>query len=331
MVDFYTVGPGGEVEKNGKPIVDKLVAARNEDKLHKFSESQLNKIEEKVVKENRITVARKALNKLAGSYPSGDVDDEGNDLSIDDKIKQVKKGDEFPYNIPIIGWICQQIELAILRSKKNSIKEQILNEIENGTISENNKNALGQNNVKVLNENDVKDKILSEIKAEEKKDAEFIKKFGQIAAMAINSERAGLNSEQKDQIVEKFAKDNVNLSTDKQLTEDQWKMLEKAVEQHKKELQSKSQSTNVGREQEQLVVKPDPAAIKTNKEQNIQQTQAVVQAQQTQKQQVVTVQAPLQERGGMQIAGLGNAGSHISSGAAGVGTGQSQGKGGPAI
>ena len=272
-------------------------------RLHKFSESQLNKIEEKVVKENRITVARKALNKLAGSYPSGDVDDEGNDLSIDDKIKQVKKGDEFPYNIPIIGWICQQIELAILRSKKNSIKEQILNEIENGTISENNKNALGHENVNVLNDN--KEQLLSEIAAEKKKDAEFIKKFGQIAAMAINSERAGLNSEQKDQIVEKFAKDNVSLSTDNKLTEDQWKKLEAIVEQHKKEVQAKL--TNVGREQEQLVVKQNPVAIAANKE-NVKQTQAVAQAH------------------GMQIV-AGEVKGSMSAGVTGVGQGQGQNKG----
>lgn len=70
---------------------------------------------------------------------------------------------------------------------------------------------------------------------------------------------------------------------------------------------------------------PNSAAIKANKEQNVQQTQTVAQAKQTQTQQVQTVQAPLQERGGMQIAGLGNAGSHISSGATGVGKGQSQG------
>lgn len=322
MVDFYTVGPGGEVEKNGKLIVDKLVAARNEDKLHKFSESQLNKIEEKVVKENRITVARKALNKLAGSYPSGDVDDEGNDLSIDDKIKQVKKGDEFPYNIPIIGWICQQIELAILRSKKNSIKEQILNEIENGTISENNKNALGQNNFKALGENDIKNKIRNEIKEEKAKDEEFLKKYGQIAAMAINSAEAGLNSEQKDQIVGKFAKNNVNLSTDKILTEDQWKKLEQLVERHKKEVQAKS--TNVGREQEQLVVKPNPAAIAANKG-NVQQTQAVAQVPKAKAEQVKVQQTVPT---GMQITGTSvvKAGTVIGSCATSVGTGQSKSK-----
>lgn len=279
MVDFYTVGPGGEVEKNGKPIVDKLVAARNEDKLHKFSESQLNKIEEKVTKENRITVARKALNKLAGSYPSGGVDDEGNELSIDDKIKQVKKGDEFPYNIPIIGWICQQIELAILRSKKNSIKEQILDEIENETLGDNDKKELGQANVNALNDKEVKDKILSEIKAEREKDKKIIEQYEKIFGAALNSAQAGVNSEQKDQIVEKFAKDNVSLSTDNKLTEDQWKMLEKAVEQHKKEEQAKSQSPNAEQKQKEqakeegAAKKTDPKALENDKANQVQDEQ----------------------------------------------------------
>ena len=65
------------------------------------------------------------------------------------------------------------------------------------------------------------------------------------------------------------------------------------------------------------VVKPNPAAIAASKE-NVQQNQAVALAPQTQTQSKET---------GMQIGGLGNAGSHISSGATGVGTGQSIGKG----
>ena len=124
-----------EVTKNGKPIVNKLVEARNEERIRGLSSNQLDDVF-KLGKDNeRFVAARKAIDKVAGSYDSGSVDEKGNTLSIDEKIEKVNKGDEFPYNIPIIGWICQKIEIAILKSKKNKIKEEILNRIENGGLS----------------------------------------------------------------------------------------------------------------------------------------------------------------------------------------------------
>ena len=56
------------------------------------------------------------------------------------------------------------------------------------------------------------------------------------------------------------------------------------------------------------------------------ETDQAQQQTQTQTQQVTIVKAPVQERGGLQFTGLGDAGASISSGAIGVGKGQSQGK-----
>ena len=332
MVDIYTVGPGDDVEKNGKPIVDKLVAARNEERIRRLSSNQLDDVFKFAKDNERFVAARKAIDKYAGSYDSGSVDEKGNTLSIDEKIEKVNKGDEFPYNIPIIGWICQKIEIAILKSKKNKIKEEILNKIENRSLSAQDKMALGEANLQTLsNDKNLRNDIRNDIAKDEKKNNEIIGQYGQIVGAALNyADKIGIiNNEQKDKMVGELSKNNVNLSTDKMLTEDQWKKLEQLVERHKKEVQSKSKSTNVGREQEQLVVKPDPAAIAANKEQNIQQTQAVAQASKAKAQQVQTVQAPVKEGTGMQITGASTVqnGAIINSGAQSRGTVQSQGQG----
>ena len=346
MVDFYQVGlDSGDVKKNGKPIVNKLQEARNEDRLYNFSAKQLDKIEEKSQRETTIGEARKKLDKMAGSRPSGDVDDEGNSLSIDDKIKQVKKGDEFPYNIPIIGWICQQIELAILRSKKNKIKEEILDEIENGTLGDNDKKELGQENVDKLKESGVQNQIRGEIAKENEEDKKTLEKYGKIAALALNyAAQVGLiNSELKAKMNNEFKKAGVDMPESNQaLTEEQWKMLEKVVEQHKKEEQDKSKSENVEQKQEQTN-KPDAKLLADDKEQQPKntekqtnvtpevmqqkngvqqiQTQSVVKTEQTQ--QVQTVKPPLDPNfkmpDGMQITGPSEvkSGTSISSGAIG--------------
>ena len=326
MMDFYTVGPGDEVEKNGKPIVNKLLATRNEERIRRLSSNQLDDVF-KLGKDNeRFVAAREAIDKIAGSYDSGSVDENGNTLSIDKKIKKVDKGDEFPYNIPIIGWICQKIEIAILKSKKNKIKEEILNKIENGSLSAQDKMALGETNVQAIsNDSNLLNNIRNDIAKDEQKNNEIIGKYGKIFGAALNyADKIGIiNNEQKDKMVGELSKNNVNLSTDKILTEEQWKTLEAVVEHHKKELQSKSQSTNVEREKEQLsVAKPNPAAIAANKE-NVKQTQAVVQAQKAKAEQVQVQQTVPT---GMQIIGASTvkAGTVISSGAPSRGTGQSQ-------
>ena len=336
MVDFYTVGAGDEVTKNGKLIVDKLVEARNDDKIRGLSSEQLDDVF-KLGKDNeRFVAARKAIDKVAGSYDSGSVDEKGNTLSIDEKIEKVNKGDEFPYNIPIIGWICQKIEIAMLKSKKNKIKEGILNRIENGGLIEQEKIKLGKENVQTLsNNNNLCDNIRNDIAKDEQKNKKIIEDYGKIVVPAFNyaAQRGIINNEQKDQIVGKFANDNVNQSTDKTLTEEQWKALETLVEQHKKEEQDKKE-----KKEETVKVKPNVQSITddrknynniTNSKENVLKKANVsknidnnLDDHDTQPKQTQTVapvpQAQIQSKvAGMQIGGLSNAGTNINSGAIG--------------
>ena len=342
------------MSETNRPNAKKLLETRKGDKLHSFSEKQLEGIEEKAKREDKIINARKSLNKMAGSYPSGDTDDEGNDLSIDEKIKQVKKGKEFPYNIPILGGIFQSIKLAILRSKKNKIKEQILNEIENETISENNKNAIGQENVYVLKDSDVKNQIRGEIAAENAKDQKIINDYGKIVRPAINyaAGKGLINSDQKANMDNELKKSGVDIPESNQaLTEAQWEILKKVAEKYEKEEQDKSKSENAEKKQEgqakeeNTVNKPNPEELKKDKANQTQgqqtqvtpavmqqkigsqkpQTQAVAQTAQTQNVQT-------QNKGtGLQIGSVGKTtqGTTVSSGATGVGT--VKGKSGPQI
>lgn len=343
MVDFYTVGPGDEVTKNGKPIVNKLVEARNEERIRGLSSNQLDDVFKFAKDNERFVAARKAIDKVAGSYDSGSVDEKGNTLSIDEKIEKVNKGDEFPYNIPIIGWICQKIEIAMLKSKKNKIKEEILNKIENGGLTGQEKMALGEENLQALsNDNNLRNAIRGEIAKDEQNNKKTIEDYGPIVGAALNyaAQQEIINNEQKDKIVGELSKDNVSLSMDKTLTEEQWKKLEAIVEQHKKEVQSKSQSTNVGREQEGQK-KPNVKSILTDRQNNnniATSQEKVLEKAPVRKnidnnldepnaQPKPTIQAA--RPSGMQITGTSTvtAGTSISSGATGVGTGQSIGKG----
>ncbi|MBR1429322.1 MAG: hypothetical protein IJ590_03645 [Rickettsiales bacterium] len=265
------------VEVNGKDLMANKI--KNDRKFHIREDLSTQQLQELVndatLKSDLTSQANKTVSKIADEE-LGLVDKNGNPCTLAQKKAEINKQKDFPYNIPIIGWLIKKIEIAMLESDHAEKRAEI-----KGRDPWN----------KIFTSQDIEKE--KEMAATKKKDAD---KVGHLlgGVYKFMKENKLLNEEQKN-YMDKFCQENgikENNSINKEA-------LKKIAEAEKKDLQQNQTQT----------VAPAPQA----------QTQ----------QQVQTVQAPLQERGGMQITGTSTvkADTVISSGATGVGTGQSKSKG----
>ena len=248
---------------------------KNDRKFHireDLSTQQLQElVDDATLKSDLASQANKTVSKTADEE-LGLVDKDGNPCTLAQKKAEINKRKEFPYNIPIIGWLIKKIEIAMLESDHAEKRAEI-----KGRDPWN----------KIFTSQDIeKEKQMAEVNKNK--------------TAKLNTLIGGAY---------KFMKEN-NL-----LNEEVIKKMDKFCQEN-----GIKENNSVNKE----ALKRIAAAEKKDIQQN--QTQTVAPEQQTQTQQVTIVQAPVQERGGMQFTGLGDAGTSISSGAIGVGKGQSQGK-----
>ena len=229
-------------------------------------------VDDAISKSDLISTANETVSRIADKDLEL-VDKDGKPCTLAQKKAEINKRKDFPYNIPIIGWLIKKIEIATLESKHAEKRAEIKGRDPWNTI------------------------FTSQDIEEEKKMAEAKKKEAEKVVNLIGG-------------AYKFIKDH------KMLDEDVIKELEKFCQEH--DIQG---NDSVGRETLEKIAEAEKKELQQN------QTQTVTQAPRAKAEQLQNVQAPLQERGGMQIGGLGNAGTNRSSGAMSVGTVQSQGKG----
>ena len=227
-------------------------------------------VDDAISKSDLISTANETVSRIADKDLEL-VDKDGKPCTLAQKKAEINKRKDFPYNIPIIGWLIKKIEIATLESKHAEKRAEIKGRDPWNTI------------------------FTSQDIEEEKKMAEAKKKEAEKVVNLIGG-------------AYKFIKDH------KMLDEDVIKELEKFCQEH--DIQG---NDSVGRETLEKIAEAEKKELQQN------QTQTVTQAPRAKAEQLQNVQAPLQERGGMQIGGLGNAGTNRSSGAMSVGKGQSQG------
>ena len=225
-------------------------------------------------KSNLISTANETVSRIADKELEL-VDKDGKPCTLAQKKAEINKRKDFPYNIPVIGWLIKKIEIATLESEHAEKRAEI-------------KGRAPWNEI-----------FTSQDIEEEKKMAEAKKKEAEKVVNLIGG-------------AYKFIKDH------KVLDEDVIKELEKFCQKH-----GIQGNDSVNEETFKKIAEAEKKDLQQN------QTQTVAPAQQTQKQPVQNVEAPLQEKAGMQITGASNVkvGAIINSGATGVGVGQLRVKG----
>ena len=303
--------------------------ALNSDELDRIT-NQLGAIEKK-------EKIKEIISNIAGNLEKNEKDHNGNRVSINEKIKEVKGRRHMPYSIPIFGWILSKIEINRLKNKRS---ERELGLIEKtGAIQYFNNNDLDvykDEIAKRQKDNTVMMKYLKETFVQYVKDGKIpgltIAEGEKEKTMTAAQIKAGIDIRDTAKIITEF---------DKQIKEDEIKgkgqteqnnVDEKITKEANAEQKQKEQAKEEG-----AAKKPDPKALendKANQTQTERQTQvtlAVMQqknaVQQTQTQSVAqTAHAQIRSKGtGMQITGTSTVrtGTNISSGNI---SGQGQGK-----
>ena len=85
--------------------------ALNSDELDRIT-NQLGAIEKK-------EKIKEIISNIAGNLEKNEKDHNGNRVSINEKIKEVKGRRHMPYSIPIFGWILSKIEINRLKNKRD--------------------------------------------------------------------------------------------------------------------------------------------------------------------------------------------------------------------
>ncbi len=308
--------------------------------------NQLNSIEKKEKIKDRIS-------NIAGNVERTEKDHNGDPISINGKIKEVKGRKHMPYSIPIFGWILSKIEINRLKNKRSERELELIEKT--GAIQYFNNNDLDvykDEIAKRQKDNTVMMKYLKETFVQYVKD-------GKIPGLTI------AEGEKEKTMTEKQIKAEIDIQNagkainefDKRIQEDKIKgkgqtrqnnvdekITKEANAEQKQEGQAKEENT-VNKANSEALKKDKANQIQGQQTQvtkeamqqknGVQQTQTQSVTQTEQKQQVQTVKPPLDPNfkmpDGMQITGTSavEAGASIGSGATGVGTGK--GKSGPQI
>ena len=105
------------VEVNGKDLIANRI--NNDRKFHireDLSTQQLQAlINDATLKSDLASQANKKVSSIADEE-LGLVDKNGNPCTLAQKKAEINKQKDFPYNIPIIGWLIKKIEIAMLES-----------------------------------------------------------------------------------------------------------------------------------------------------------------------------------------------------------------------
>ena len=263
--------------------------------------NQLNSIERKEQIKDRIS-------NIAGNLEKTEKDHNGDPISINGKIKEVKGRKHMPYSIPIFGWILSKIEINRLKNKRSERELELIEKT--GAIRYFNNNDLDvykDEIAKRQKDNTVMMKQLKETFVQYFKDGEIpgltIAEDQKEKTMTAQQIKEAIDIENTAKIIKEF---------DKQIKEDEIKA--KGQTEQNNVAEKITKEANVEKKQEVQVNKPNPEELKKDKanqvqaEQQTQVTPAVMQQNNEQKQintkelQTKQTQGVEQEKAGMQIS-----------------------------